>query len=123
MCSWGRRALRLTGVALLCAAWPALDAAADVGDPTQPPSSGALESGAGTDAAALAPGGPGRLTAIVVSPTRRVAVIDGVPVRVGDEVGLARVIEIEPLSVRLRGPDGEVVLSIAGPPLKGKKQP
>jgi hypothetical protein len=50
-----------------------------------------------------------------------VAVIDGVPVRVGDEVGGSRVIEIEPLSVRLRGPDGEVVLSIAGPPVKEKK--
>jgi hypothetical protein len=50
-----------------------------------------------------------------------VAVIDGVPVRVGDEVGAARVIEIEPLSVRLRGPDGEIVLSIAGAPVKGRK--
>jgi MSHA biogenesis protein MshK len=117
-----RRALHLGGVALLCAASPWLDAAAQVPDPTQPPSSRALEDipSAGPDAIALA---PQRLTAIVVSPTRRVAVIDGVPVRVGDPVGTARVIEIEPLSVKLRGPEGEVVLSIAGPPLKGKKQP
>lgn len=105
---------------MLAALAPALPAAPQVPDPTQPPSSGALEDIPlpGTDA--VAPG-PGRLTAIVVSPTRRVAVIDGTPVRVGDEVGGARVIEIEPLSVRLRGPEGEVVLSIAGAPVKGKK--
>jgi hypothetical protein len=79
-----------------------------------------VEAVPGLDAQPVAPGS-GRLTAIVVSPTRRVAVIDGVPVRVGDEVGAARVIEIEPLSVRLRGPDGEIVLSIAGAPVKGRK--
>jgi hypothetical protein len=113
--------LRSGWAALLCAAWP-LGAAPQVPDPTQPPSSGALESAPGLDAAPVVPG-QSRLSAIVVSPTRRVAVIDGVPVRVGDEVsGGARVIEIEPLSVRLRGPDGEVVLSIAGPPVKEKKR-
>ena len=121
MCRAGRRGLRVGCVALLCAAWLALDAAAQVPDPTQPPSSSVLENGPPTDAEQGVPG-QGRLTAIVVSPTRRVAVIDGVPVRVGDEVGTARVIEIGPLSVRLRGSDGQdVVLSIAGPPVKGNK--
>jgi hypothetical protein len=52
-----------------------------------------------------------------------VAVIDGVPVRVGDEIGGARVIAIEPLRVRLSGPDGEIVLSIAGSPVKEKRKP
>ncbi len=122
MCERGRRALRTLCAALLCATWPLLDAAAQVPDPTQPPSSGALENVPVPGSDAVSPGA-GRLTAIVVSPTRRVAVIDGVPVRVGDAVGLARVIEIQLLSVKLRGPEGEVVLSIAGPPLKGKKQP
>ena len=102
----------------------ALDAYAQVPDPTRPPSAAEQASDAqtGSDVGPVTPG-PGLLTAIVVSPSRRVAVIDGVAVRVGDEVGTARVISIEPLSVRLRGPEGDVVLSIAGPPVKGKKEP
>ena len=119
MCRWLQIGCAALLCGLLCAGWAPL-AAADVPDPTEPPSSGAIEGGAAPDAVSIAPG-PGRLTAVVISPARRVAVIDGIPVRVGDEVGAARVIEIEPLSVRLRGPDGEVVLSIAGPPVKEKK--
>jgi hypothetical protein len=116
-----RHALALACGAFLCAAWLPLAVAAQVADPTQPPSTGSVAEGPTLDPGAVAAPGAGRLTAIVVSPSRRLAVIDGIPVRVGDEVGATRVIEIEPLSVRLRGPDGEVVLSIAGPPVKGKK--
>jgi hypothetical protein len=116
-----RIAAGVAGLALVASAALALVAAADIPDPTRPPAiSDAPSEGLAPDAE-LVPTGPGQLTAIVISPTRRIAVIDGVAVRVGDEVGAARVIEIEPLSVKLRGPDGDVVLTIAGPPVKGKK--
>jgi hypothetical protein len=116
-----RIAAGLAGLALAASAGLALIAAAEVPDPTRPPAIGDAASEALSPDAELVPTGPGQLTAIVISPTRRIAVIDGVAVRVGDEVGAARVIAIEPLSVTLRGPDGDVVLTIAGPPVKGKK--
>jgi MSHA biogenesis protein MshK len=93
--------------------------AGQIPDPTRPPD--ALPESVETSEAPAA--GARRLTAIVISPTRRVAVVDGVTVRVGDAVGHARVSAIEPLEVRLSGADGEVVLSIAGPPVKAEVTP
>jgi MSHA biogenesis protein MshK len=111
-----RNAAPLAAVAacVLCA-----HAVAQVADPTRPPDAlPAAEGESETEAPAAR-----RLTAIVISATRRVAVIDGHTVRVGDAVGAARVVSIEPLEVRLHAPEGEVVLSIAGPPVKDEIAP
>ena len=118
-----RRFTAVLALALLWSAWLALDAKAQVPDPTQPASApGAQGETLGPAADTVVPGAA-RLTAIVISRERRVAVVDGRAVRVGDSVGTARVIDIEPLGVKLLGPEGEIVLSIAAPPVKGKKQP
>lgn len=53
-----------------------------------------------------------RLSSILVSPARRVVVINGVALEVGDRIDGARVIEINLDSVRLRSPEGELSLSL-----------
>lgn len=52
------------------------------------------------------------LESTLVSADRRVAVINGNVVTVGDRVDGARVVEIGPFAVRLRTGDGNVVLTL-----------
>lgn len=47
-----------------------------------------------------------RVTAIIISPNRRLAEINGRTVETGDRVGGARVLEINAYSVKLAGPHG-----------------
>ena len=103
------RPLRLA-VAVLCLASPAR---AELPDPTRPP-------GISPDAPSAAPSAPRepRLTSIVVAPERRLAVIDGQPVRVGDEIAGARVVTIQPERVRLRRGDETITLRLGGASVK-----
>jgi MSHA biogenesis protein MshK len=71
-------------------------AAAQLADPTRPPS--VVES---TGEVAVAPTGP-RLQSVLISPTRRVAVIDGKAVALGAKLGEATVETITESAVVLR---------------------
>lgn len=77
-------------------------------DPTQPPARPAahveIEDGAVTST----------LSSIRISPDDRVAVIDGRPVRIGDQVGDAVVVEIDLAGVRMRDARGETLLTLYG---------
>ena len=61
---------------------------------------------------------PFRLSSIVVSPARRVVVINGTRLGVGDRIGGARILEINLHSVRLSGSEGGFTLRLSGPPVK-----
>lgn len=85
---------RLVGAALAALAWTA--SAQGLTDPTRPPS-------AGPGAAEAEPqaGGP-RLQSILLSSERKIAVIDGRSLRVGDRVGDATLVQISEGGVLLR---------------------
>lgn len=55
------------------------------------------------------------LTAVVISPTRRVAVVNGKAYLTGDVVDGARIVAIEHDSVRLRDGGADVVVSLGRP--------
>lgn len=76
-------------------------------DPTRPPNFAGLPFGA----TPAAPSGP-LLQSIVLSPKRRLAVIDGKLVGIGDRVGDATLVAIEIDSVRLREGGGTRVLKL-----------
>ena len=99
-------ALTLAGVVLAAGA-----SLLELEDPTRPPT-GVVSSRPATRAAGL------QLQSVLVSDQRRVAMIDGQRVQVGDLVGEARVLEIGLSGVRLRRPDGEIVLTLTGVALK-----
>lgn len=61
---------------------------------------------------------PWNLTAIFVSPVRRIAVIRGVFIRVGDKVDNALVIAIEPSYVILRNDEGTFKVFLVNKPVK-----
>ena len=67
-------------------------------DPMRPPGF-AFPSGAGPGA--MAPSGP-VLQSTLVSNGRRIAMIDGKPMKVGDRIGSGRIISIDPGAVTLR---------------------
>lgn len=92
-------------VALVLAALPG---AAELVDPTRPPDRV-------PDAAAPAPEAASeRLQSILVSESRRLAVIDGTRVGVGDRIGAARVLRIDRDSVLLEDAEGTWLLSFGG---------
>ena len=100
-----RMAQALIGLMSLSVAMPSVAQA--LADPTRPPNTmetSAAESGAGTS-------GP-VLKSILLSSNRRLAVIDGRTVNVGDRVGNARVIAIDTDSVKLRGSEGVTSLKL-----------
>lgn len=82
-------------------------AGAELPDPTRPalavPAAGSVE----------APAGSYALSAVWIGAQRRVALINGRPVAVGDSVDGARVLAIDASGVRIRAADGERVLSLA----------
>ena len=84
--------------------------AAALDDPTEPPPNyHATPAGAApTDAASTAtPAQRWRLTSTLISPQRRVAVVNGRAVKPGDILEGATVVEVAPASVRLRDTQGE----------------
>jgi hypothetical protein len=55
------------------------------------------------------------LTAVLIAPTRRVAIVNGKSYQQGDVVDGATIIAIEPAAVRLREHDAELVISLGRP--------
>ena len=53
------------------------------------------------------------LTSVLIAPTRRVAVVNGEPLQLGDVVDGAEIVAIEPGTVRLRENGTELVLSLS----------
>jgi len=82
---------------------------AELADPTRP--SRARRQPASSIAAAE---GALILHSVMLSEHRSVAVINKRRVRIGDWAFGARVVEISLAGVRLRGPDGEILLTLAG---------
>lgn len=89
--------------------FPVIAVAEELADPTRPPAimaepvaavSGATESQ------------PTRLTSILISRTRRAAIIDGETVELGDKHGTDRLIEVSEGSVVLKGAQGRQVLTL-----------
>jgi MSHA biogenesis protein MshK len=88
-------AQRLIALSLLFAASTSQAALAQpLRDPTRPPSATALQE---TNEAA-----PSRLQSVLISPTRKIAVIDGRTVRLGERVGDATLVAIAPSEVTLQ---------------------
>lgn len=86
-------------------------------DPTRP-------SGQSAIAPAAQEAGPApRLESTLISPQRRLAVIDGRMVRPGDRVGDARVLDIQPDRVTLRRADRTVHLRLLPEQTKKRQQP
>jgi MSHA biogenesis protein MshK len=96
---------RLSAPLLLFAvlsACPAAHAQGALADPTRPPSIAPAAQAAGE---ASAP--PGRLQSILISGTRKLAVIDGVTVPLGGKVDGATLVAIDETEVKLKR--GEVI--------------
>jgi MSHA biogenesis protein MshK len=106
-----RLILLIVGLAALVGAH-----AAPIGDPTRPPWA---EGEAPPGAAAVGD----RVEMILVAPDRRFALIGGRLVRVGDEVGGARVVRIGTESVTLRREDSVEELPLYPAVQKKKRRP
>ena len=80
---------------------------AELQDPTRPPDFSAVEAVVGTAGAMGLPAGS-RLTlqSILISPTRRIAIVNGERVKEGDEIGTARVVEIRAWGLELEDDEG-----------------
>lgn len=95
-----RRLTRLAALAALLAACAA--GAAPFADPTRPPGAGG-EGDSERDGAASGP----RLESVLLSPQRKLAVISGREVRLGERFGEGRVVRITPVEVAIQR-DGEI---------------
>lgn len=102
---------------LTALAWPYPVLAADLVDPLQPPRLAAPHKATGT-AARPAATPSWTLAATLITPTRRSAVIDGIPVAVGTRIRDARVVAIEPFAVVLDRAGRREVLHLVAPSLK-----
>lgn len=79
---------------------------ADLPDPTRPPNASLTGSSAETDMA----DNKIFLSSILISPERRVAVINGKALRKGDQVGAGKIVKINPSEVVLKvGKDTEIL--------------
>lgn len=90
-----RMRVRRTTASLLGGLLPAALFAQPLADPTRPPPS--IEMLVPTIA-----GEEARLSSILLSPDRKLAVIDGAPVRLGARIGSAKLVEITPTQVVLQ---------------------
>ena len=91
-------------------------AAMDLPDPTRPPSM--LQTPVAQTGEPSSAAGVPHLDSILISPSRRVAVIEGQVVREGDRIAGAQILSIRPYSVRLRGLKGLFTLRMSDPPVK-----
>jgi hypothetical protein len=78
-------------------------------DPTQP---FRAAPGGETTVPAYGPQPRFRVTAVIVSPTRRVAIVNGKPVQEGQQIGGAEVVKIDGRSVQLREGNREFVVQL-----------
>lgn len=105
---------RLTAARLICAlgalaASPAAAAQAGLLDPTRPPAAAAEDAAkSGAPAAKAAP----RLQSVLISPERKIAVIDGRTVPLGGQIDDALVVGISETGVTLRRGEQTEVLSL-----------
>src|SRR5258706_8478563 len=102
-------AKRLTGATAFTLLALALSSAGAQGlsDPTRPPGSGSLESaGEAPQAAAL------QLQSILLSPQRKIAVINGQTVKIGERVGDATLLAISETGVVLKRGDEQQRLQL-----------
>ncbi len=90
--------------------------AATLQDPTQP---------ADATVAPIISGQAGlALTSILISPQRRIAIINGQVVKAGDMIADMKIIQIERNQVRLQGEEGEITLQLISQEIKRAiKQP
>lgn len=106
------RALALACLVLIArcasAAEPALH------DPTEPfrPAPG------GSGGASAAPQPRFKLTAVLISPTRRVAIVNGKPLQEGQRVAGAELVKIDPRSVQLRDGNRDFVVQLGDAPTR-----
>ena len=104
-------------VAAVAAAGVARADDAPVRDPMRPFGSAAATAGSAT--AASAP--RFALTAVLIAPTRRVAIVNGKPYQQGESVDGAEIVAIEQGAVRMRERGTELVVSL-GRPGNGRPQ-
>ena len=85
--------------------------AAELRDPTRPMDFSDLDGVPGVDGTPTSTAHARFvLQSILVSPTRRIAIVNGESLQKGDQIGSARVVEIEPWFVQLRGSEGDIEL-------------
>jgi len=109
---------KTTLVSALSIAWLASAVAEElpVRDPMQP----LIRDAGSTAGAATAAARPRfALTGVVISPLRRVAIVNGKPYRQGESVAGAEIVAIESHAVRLRDGATELVIPL-GRPAKGR---
>ncbi len=85
---------------------PASSRAQGLYDPMQPPALAAPAAAEGEKAPGLV------LQSIILSKGRRIATIDGKPMKVGDIIGAAKIVAIDPASVTLREGNSTRVLEL-----------
>ncbi len=102
----GAAAPRLV-IAVFCLLPSAFCYAEELPDPTRPPASIAAPVAASSVEAA-----PAGLQSIIISKTRRAAIIDGETVELGGKHGDAKLIEVNEGSVILRGAQGRQVMTL-----------
>ncbi len=96
-------------IGALCLLWTALPAGAQsLSDPTRPPASFGAALETSTEKAVSGP----ELQSVLISPTRRVATINGQSVRVGDKYGEFKVMRITENEVVLRNGSDKQVLKL-----------
>ena len=93
---------------LLCAVSPAASAQALI-DPTRPPAG--ISAPLASAGQAVVPEG-NELQSIIISSTRRAAIIGGQTVELGAKQGDARLVEVSESGVVLQGPHGRQVLAL-----------
>jgi MSHA biogenesis protein MshK len=93
----------------IAASLPVAAAAEALPDPTRPPAAIAAPAAASSVEAAPAPAG---LQSIIISRTRRAAIIDGETVELGGKHGDAKLIEVSEGSVVLHSAQGRQVLTL-----------
>jgi MSHA biogenesis protein MshK len=91
-------------------ALPAISSA-ELRDPTRPLDFSEVDLEAGLQGTTSAHAGY-VLQSILVSPTRRIAIVNGERVQTGDEIGDAKVVAIQPWRVHLKGSQGKIELRI-----------
>lgn len=89
--------------------FPVIAVAEELADPTRPPAI-MVEPVAAVGGATESQ--PTRLTSILISTTRRAAIIDGETVELGDKHGVDRLIEVNEGGVVLKGTQGRQVLTL-----------
>lgn len=95
---------------LIIALFSVAAAAEELSDPTRPPTS--LTAPVAAPASGVPEIRPAKLQSILISKTRRAAIIDGESVELGGKYGDAKLIEVNEGSIVLRGAQGRQVMTL-----------